>query len=74
MICENYPLFESLTLYNQDGNIINVNSLFECAHYVNGVWSSINYGSVDMLMNISNFLLSLAVLVTCIIKFKNVKK
>ena len=73
-VFENDPLFETLTLYNQNGNIINVNSWFECAHYVNGGWSSINYGSLDMLMTFSYFLLSLAVLVTCIIKFKNVKK
>ena len=26
-----------------DGNIVNVNSWIECAHYVNGGWDNINY-------------------------------
>ena len=34
------PNFEIVTLYDADGNIANMNSWFECAHYVNGGWSS----------------------------------
>ena len=34
------PTFEIVTLYDVDGNIANMNSWFECAHYVNGGWSS----------------------------------
>jgi hypothetical protein len=34
------PNFEIVTLYDVEGNIANVNSWFECAHYVNGGWSS----------------------------------
>lgn len=40
-VFENDPLFSAVTLYDVDGNIINVNSWVECAHYVNGGWSSI---------------------------------
>tara|TARA_Y100000389_G_scaffold167423_1_gene172616 strand:+ start:151 stop:486 length:336 start_codon:yes stop_codon:yes gene_type:complete len=34
------PSFEIVTLYDVEGNIANMNSWFECAHYVNGGWSS----------------------------------
>jgi hypothetical protein len=40
-IFENDPLFSVVTLYDIDGNVINVNSWVECAHYVNGGWSPI---------------------------------
>jgi len=30
--------FNTLTLYDIEGNIVNVNSWTECAHYVNGGW------------------------------------
>jgi|SRR5210317_1555018 hypothetical protein len=32
--------FEVLPLYDVDGSVINVNSWFECAHYVTGGWSN----------------------------------
>ena len=47
-VFENDPLFQTLTLYDPEGNIINVNSWFECAHYVNGGWSSVNVGNMDI--------------------------
>ncbi len=34
----NDPNFETVILYDVEGNIINVNSWLECAHYVNGGW------------------------------------
>tara|TARA_Y100000817_G_C16405504_1_gene345153 strand:+ start:180 stop:494 length:315 start_codon:yes stop_codon:yes gene_type:complete len=40
----NDPNFESLRLFDIEGNIINVNSWFECANYVYGGWS-VNYNS-----------------------------
>ena len=43
-VFENAPNFETLRLFDVEGNIINVNSWFECANYVNGGWS-INYNS-----------------------------
>ena len=38
-VFENDPNFETLRLFDIEGNIINVNSWFECANYVNGGWS-----------------------------------
>ena len=32
--------FSTIRLYDIDGNVINVNSWIECAHYVNGGWST----------------------------------
>ena len=42
-VFENDPLYQTIVLYDRDGNIVNVNSWFECAHYVNGGWDNINY-------------------------------
>ena len=41
---ENDPNFETLRLFDIEGNIINVNSWFECANYVNGGWT-LNYSN-----------------------------
>ena len=35
---QNDPSFSTLRLFDIEGNIINVNSWIECAHYVNGGW------------------------------------
>jgi len=43
-IFENDPNYETLRLFDIEGNVINVNSWFECANYVNGGWS-LNYSS-----------------------------
>ena len=42
-VFENDPLFETIVLYDRDGNVVNVNSWIECAHYVNGGWDIVNY-------------------------------
>ncbi len=34
----NDPKFNTIRLFDIEGNIINVNSWIECAHYVNGGW------------------------------------
>jgi len=34
------PNFEVMTLFNENGQIINVNSWLECANYVQGGWIS----------------------------------
>lgn len=39
-VFNNDPDFETIILYDQEGNIINVNSWLECANYVNGGWTS----------------------------------
>ncbi len=43
-VFENDPNFQTLRLFDVEGNIINVNSWFECANYVHGGWS-IDYNS-----------------------------
>ena len=44
----NDPSFNTLRLFDIEGNIINVNSWIECAHYVRGGWSNnSNLSSVD---------------------------
>ncbi len=45
-IFDNDPSFPSLRLFDVDGNIINVNSWIECAHYVNGGWNSAYYSGI----------------------------
>ena len=39
-VFQNDPNFETLTLYDSEGNVINVNSWIECANYVNGGWTN----------------------------------
>tara|TARA_B100000965_G_scaffold389952_1_gene396245 strand:- start:3193 stop:3504 length:312 start_codon:yes stop_codon:yes gene_type:complete len=34
----NDPNFQTVVLYDIEGNVINVNSWLECANYVNGGW------------------------------------
>ena len=34
------PGYETVTLYDIEGNIINVNSWIECVHYLKGGWGS----------------------------------
>ena len=44
----NDPNFPTKILYDTEGNIVNVNSWIECAHYVRGGWSSsVNFSSID---------------------------
>ena len=48
----NNPSYETVVLYDVDGNIVNVNSWIECAHYVNGGWSNLSPSTVpgDMII------------------------
>ena len=46
-VFQNAPNFETLTLYDSEGNVINVNSWLECANYVNGGWSIENLNSYN---------------------------
>jgi hypothetical protein len=64
-VFENDPSFETLKLFDIDGNIVNVNSWLECANYVNGGWtndiSDFVNGELNMLIYLclSTFLLFL---------------
>ena len=42
-VFENDPSYQTVVLYDRDGNVVNVNSWIECAHYVNGGWNNVNY-------------------------------
>tara|TARA_B100001996_G_C18135354_1_gene390807 strand:- start:128 stop:433 length:306 start_codon:yes stop_codon:yes gene_type:complete len=46
-VFKNDPSYNAITLYDLEGNVVNVNSWIECAHYVNGGWSNINTPNVD---------------------------
>ena len=39
-------LVQTIRLFDIDGNVINVNSWFECANYVNGGWT-LNYSNFN---------------------------
>ena len=39
-VFENDPNFQTVTLFDENGDVINVNSWLECANYVNGGWLS----------------------------------
>tara|TARA_B100001996_G_scaffold352136_1_gene312647 strand:+ start:2999 stop:3316 length:318 start_codon:yes stop_codon:yes gene_type:complete len=41
-VFKNDPSYETIILYDADGNVVNVNSWIECAHYVNGGWNNIS--------------------------------
>ena len=43
----NDPDFQTLRLFDVEGNVINVNSWLECANYVNGGWSIENLNSYN---------------------------
>ena len=51
-VFQNDPDFETVRLFDQSGNIVNVNSWLECAHYVTGGWSV----SVDAFINEERYL------------------
>ena len=45
-VFENDPEFQTVVLFNESGDVINVNSWLECANYVNGGWSDIIPGTI----------------------------
>ena len=55
-VFQNDPNFETLTLYDSEGNVINVNSWLECANYVNGGWSIENLNSYNGELIIYNYI------------------
>ena len=44
-VFENDPAFPGVQLYDEDGNIVTVNSFTECEHYVLGGWDNTLYGT-----------------------------
>ena len=63
----NDPSFETLVLYDIEGNVINVNSWIECAHYVSGGWS------VNPATNLSGDMLFLLIIVGIVISYTTIK-
>ena len=39
-VFENDPSYQTIVLYDRDGNVVNVNSWIECANYVEGGWTN----------------------------------
>ena len=50
------PILRLFTLFDPEGNIINVNSWLECVHYLKGGW----YGSNQILSSMSEQYLSIS--------------
>ena len=46
-VFKNDENYDTLILYDQEGNVVNVNSWLECATYVNGGWSTNPQGLVN---------------------------
>lgn len=57
--------FQSITLYNSEGGVINVNSWLECANYVNGGW----FSSISDLINYEKRLFFTLIFVTFVYEF-----
>ena len=59
----NDPNFDTIRLFDFEGNIVNVNSWIECAHYVNGGWTNNVSDFVDgeRIVFIALFLISVIV-------------
>ena len=59
-VFENDPNFATITLFYEDGKVINVNSWIECANYVNGGWTNNLLPKTDYEQAFSIFLLLIA--------------
>ena len=69
-IFENDPSFQVLKLYDVEGNVINVNSWFECAHYVTGGWTTNQLLLSNSLKYLFVTLLLLTTALTLLVLFK----
>ena len=72
-VFKNDPLFETVALYDIEGNIINVNSWIECVHYVKGGWSNNQLLVVNSEKEIFFFLI-FSISFYLLIKFLNKKR
>jgi len=71
----NDPNFEAITLFDPEGNVINVNSWLECAHYLKGGWRSNQLLSSmsEQYLSLSLFLIAAAITGLIIYRNKNIK-
>ena len=58
----NDPNFQTVVLYDIEGNVINVNSWLECANYVNGGWVN----NLDVFINEERILFFIILLLTTV--------
>ena len=58
----NDPNFQTVVLYDVEGNVINVNSWLECANYVNGGWVN----NLDVFINEERILFFTILLLTTV--------
>ena len=58
----NDPNFQTVVLYDLEGNVINVNSWLECANYVNGGWVN----NLDVFINEERILFFTILLLTTV--------
>ena len=68
----NDPNFETVILYDVEGNIINVNSWLECYWYVKGGWSNSLYNAINYEQNLF-FVLLIIVIGFFIYKSKKIR-
>ena len=61
----NDPNFQTVVLYDIEGNVINVNSWLECANYVNGGWVN----NLDVFINEERILFFTILLLTLYAQF-----
>lgn len=68
-VFENDPEFTGVQLYDEDRNVVTVNSFTECEHYVLGGWDSTLYGTNELnFYNTTSILLTLSVLTYSLLK------
>tara|TARA_Y100000389_G_scaffold180764_1_gene195850 strand:+ start:1274 stop:1585 length:312 start_codon:yes stop_codon:yes gene_type:complete len=72
-VFKNDPNFETIVLYDPEGNIVNVNSWLECANYVNGVWTDGLYEQLDFERMLFFLTVSSIFLYLMIKKFRKLK-
>ena len=69
-VFENDPSYETVRLFDADGNIVNVNSWLECANYVNGGWTD----NMSYLQNMEGHYVAFIGIITLITLFIKRKK
>tara|TARA_X000001036_G_scaffold92692_1_gene85198 strand:- start:1166 stop:1465 length:300 start_codon:yes stop_codon:yes gene_type:complete len=60
-VFQNDPDFETIKLFDESGNIVNVNSWLECANYVNGGWTD----NISDFFNGEKYIFFITLLITC---------
>lgn len=71
----NDPSFKAVTLFDVEGNVINVNSWVECVHYLKGGWGSnqILSSMSEQYLSLSLFLIAAATTGLIIYQYKKIK-